>query len=106
MPEAASITTLHHDLTVAWHDPAAPQSVPPDELLALIAAQHRENFDLWHEEDKARDPQATDAAIAQVKHAIDRFNQRRNDLVEKMDEWLLSNLPPKNPEAPLNSETP
>jgi hypothetical protein len=106
MLEAVSITTLHHDLTNAWHEPASQQYTPADDFLTLVAAQHRENFDLWHEEDKARDPQATDAEIARVKHAIDHHNQRRNDLVEKIDLWLLANLPPQNPTAPLNSETP
>jgi hypothetical protein len=108
MLEAASIPRLHQRLTETWHEPATPSTEPSpeDPLAALITAQHRENFDLWHEEDKARDPQATDAAIAQVKHAIDRLNQRRNDLVEKIDEWLLANLPQQNPEAPLNSEPP
>ncbi len=106
MLEAVSITSLHHDLTIAWHDPAAPQPTPSDDLLSLVASQHRENFDLWHEEDKARDPESTDADIARVKHAIDHLNQRRNDLVEKIDLWLLANLPPQNPAAPLNSETP
>jgi hypothetical protein len=106
MLEAVSITTFHHDLTNAWHEPASQQHTPADDLLTLVAAQHRENFDLWHEEDKARDPQATDAEITRVKHAIDHHNQRRNDLVEKIDLWLLANLPAQNPTAPLNSETP
>src|ERR1700734_1982269 len=108
MLETATIPNLHQHLTEAWHDPANPttQDPPEDPLAALISAQHRENFDLWHEEDKARDPHATDAGIAQVKRAIDRLNQRRNDLVEKIDQWLLANLPQQNPPPPLNSETP
>jgi hypothetical protein len=107
MLEAATIPRLHQHLTEAWHEPApATEEHVEDPLAALITAQHRENFDLWHEEDKARDTRATDADIAQVKHAIDRINQRRNDLVEKIDLWLLSNLPPQNRTAPLNSETP
>ena len=108
MLEAAAIPNLHQQLTEAWHDPATPSTQDPaeDPLAALITAQHRENFDLWHEEDRARDPHATDADIAQVKRAIDRLNQRRNDLVEKIDQWLLANLLPQNPAAPLNSETP
>jgi hypothetical protein len=73
--------------------------------MAIAMAQHRANFDLWHEEDKARDPNATDADIAKVKHAIDSLNQRRNDLVEKMDLWLIEKLG-QNAEAPLHSETP
>ena len=74
--------------------------------MALALAQHRANFDLWHEEDKARDPAATDAEIAAVKHAIDGLNQRRNDLVEKIDELLLTLAGEQNPDAPLHSETP
>ena len=76
-----------------------------DALLALATAQHNANFDLWHEEDKARSPEATDADIAEVKHAIDKLNQRRNDLVEKIDLWLLERLE-QNEKAPLHSETP
>jgi hypothetical protein len=43
---------------------------------------------------------------ATVKHAIDRLNQDRNDLVEKIDEALLNALPSQNCSAPLNSEPP
>jgi hypothetical protein len=74
--------------------------------MALAVAQHRANFDLWHEEDKARDPGASDAEITSVKHAIDRLNQQRNDLVEKMDGMLLTEAGEQNAAAPLNSETP
>ena len=112
MLNAASIARLHEDLTIDWHEPSLlSESNPPtvtqsDAFTALVAAQHRENFDLWHEEDKARDPLANDAEIARVKHAIDRYNQRRNDLVERIDEWLIANLPEQEPTAPLHSETP
>jgi hypothetical protein len=73
--------------------------------MALAVAQHRANFELWHEEDKARVPGAPDAEIVRVKHAIDTLNQRRNDLVEKMDVWLIDRLE-QDPVAPLHSETP
>jgi post-segregation antitoxin (ccd killing protein) len=76
-----------------------------DGLMALAMAQHRSNFDLWHEEDKARAPEATAAEIARVKRAIDLLNQRRNDLVEKMDVWLIERLE-QNAAAALHSETP
>jgi len=68
--------------------------------------QHRANFDLWHEEDAARSPDAPDATIADVKHAIDRLNQQRNDLVECIDLALLDQAGPQNESAPLHSETP
>lgn len=67
---------------------------------------HRANFELWHEEDKARDPGASDLEIARVKKAIDRLNQRRNDVVEAIDEALLQEAPRQPASAPLHSETP
>jgi hypothetical protein len=111
MLDALVITDMHDETTRVWHQPADQFLVAneadlyADSLMALATAQHRANFDLWHEEDKARDPSATDSQIAAVKHAIDRLNQRRNDLVEKIDSLLLSHLD-ESPQAPLHSETP
>jgi hypothetical protein len=110
MHDALFTTRLHDDTTDAWHRPHEPERPPdPSDLPSLIRAQHRANFDLWHEEDKARNPAATDHEIAQVKRAIDRLNQLRNDLVEQIDTRLLTELQPHldaHPEAPLHSETP
>jgi cell division protein FtsB len=104
MLDALLIARMQDENTAAWHE-VERSAAEADGLLAIAMAQHRANFDLWHEEDKARDPGATDADIAGVKRAIDRLNQRRNDLVEKMDAWLLDALE-QNERAPLHSETP
>ena len=110
MPDAPFITRLHDDTTGSWHTPQITEDEPTlTDLALLIRAQHRANFDLWHEEDKARDPGATDPEIAAVKRAIDRLNQRRNDLVEQIDLLLLEYFRPSlmaHPDAPLHSETP
>ncbi len=92
-------------LTAQWHEPDAGAPAAED----LPALLHHANFELWHLEDRARDPAAPDAVIAQVKRAIDRTNQRRNDLVERIDTALLQQLAAAglpNAAAPLHSETP
>jgi hypothetical protein len=113
MVDAAQIVSLQEQMTLLWHqDPAAEAVVPDAEnaaWLSRVALQHRANFDLWHIEDEARAPHATDHDLAQVKRRIDRTNQQRNDLAEKLDlallEWLDAHAP-MDPAAPLHSETP
>jgi hypothetical protein len=105
MLDAAHILRQHDLATTHWHMPDAAPSQPATAFDQLILDQHRANFDLWHREDEARDPAASDHAIVQTKHDIDRLNQRRNDLVEQIDATLLALAPP-HPTAPLHSETP
>jgi hypothetical protein len=74
-----------------------------------VAEQHLANFELWHAEDMARTPEASDQDLAQIKRFIDRANQRRNDLSEQCDVFLLNFLGPQNlpsPDAELHSESP
>jgi hypothetical protein len=107
MLDALLITEMQDELTAALHETEGELAIEAsaDGLMALAMAQHRANFELWHEEDKARVPDATDAEIAEVKRAIDVLNQKRNDLVEKMDVWLMERLE-QSSTAPLHSETP
>lgn len=79
-------------------------------FLEVVCRQHSYNYLLWHEEDLARSPAATDTQIAQVKRAIDRYNQQRNDWIERTDDWLAQYLEAQNVHAPddamMNTETP
>jgi len=112
MLSATEIVQLHDQRTSAWHlsGEESDKTAPPvlesaNDWLGLLARQHRANFDLWHIEDEARDPDATDSDLARVKRRIDSTNQRRNDLAEELDRTLLAwlahqNLP--NPDATLN----
>ena len=105
----AQVITMQDELIAIWHiAPDAALSLG-DKIGQLIGDQHRANFDLWHTEDEARTPGATDAQIADVKRRIDTTNQKRNDLSEQIDAFLLEvlaehGLPMEN--APLNSESP
>jgi hypothetical protein len=77
---------------------------------SLVLANHEINFRLWHEEDQARDPEATDTVIAQVKRRIDRLNQQRSDSIECLDnairEMLEEHLETIDLSQPMNTETP
>lgn len=109
MLSTSAIVHLHDQLTCDWHRPGAESGTDGTDFLARVARQHRANFDLWHIEDEARIPGATDAELAAVKRRVDRTNQLRNDLAEELDRALLEYLAPQklpDPAAPLHSESP
>ena len=108
MLDVFHIASLQAQATIDWHgaSPAAEIGESLPSFDSLLLAHHRANFDLWHEEDKARQPGASDSHIAEVKRSIDVLNQRRNDLVESIDRKLQEEAGKQNAEAPLNSESP
>ncbi len=105
-PPVHELTQLQIDAVDRWHREAIEQ--PYDGIKSLVCQQHEFNFRLWHEEDKARSPSATDQEIATVKRAIDKLNQARNDMIEKVDDALTEVLCEAGVPAsvgPINTET-
>lgn len=100
------IHRLHDDLTARWH--SEPNAGSASGIEALIIEEHRQNFALWHEEDRARAPLASAEELAQTKRTIDALNQARNDLIEAIDRELLQQLAANGVTsgAQLHSETP
>ena len=116
MLSAIGIIDLHDRRTRDWHhyagqevDTVAASGEERSDWLSLVSRQHRANFELWHIEDEARTPGASERELAEVKRRVDSTNQRRNDLSEQLDHALLAWLDARSlprPEAPLHSESP
>jgi hypothetical protein len=108
MLDVRQITALHANTVRLWH--SQPIENTYRDFLYVVCEEHKYNFLLWHEEDIARSRQASDAQIAQVKRNIDQLNQKRNDWIERIDDYLMQSLEVfgvrTRAGAPLNTETP
>lgn len=60
----------------------------------------------WHLEDIVREPSINGVYGMEIKRRIDKSNQDRTDMVEKIDDYFLSFLSKNmNADAPLNTES-
>ena len=72
-----------------------------------IEENNQYNFLLWHEEDIARIKDIDPLRIVEAKRNIDKYNQLRNNAIEKIDEWILTSFAVNtDPKLPMHSETP
>lgn len=111
---SAAITAFHDACLARQEWPADDSGAraalpggPLESAWSWVLVNHRFNCSLWNEEDLARRTQAADAEIAANKRHIDRFNQARNDAMERIDDALLKATAdwPRHPDARMNSET-
>src|SRR3954471_20143083 len=88
-PNASEILAYHDTCLQAagWPDEFEPRHSSGE--WQVIELNHRYNCRLWNEEDLARRRTVADSEIARNKRAIDGFNQKRNDAIERIDEVLL-----------------
>ena len=109
LPTVAELTALQRETVERWHREPI-QNPFDDGFKRLVCQQHEFNYRLWHEEDTARSPSAGDQEIANVKRAIDKFNQARNDMIEKIDDAITDLVVAAKvkvfDDLPINTETP
>ncbi len=105
--DPSRIVALLDRNTRKWHTSVPDAPPPPSSILSLACKIHYFNFQLWHEEDKARMRGVADKTIAGVKRSIDKLNQSRNDAIEELDCFFLQENPPRKllSSARQNSET-
>ncbi|MDR0648943.1 MAG: DUF4254 domain-containing protein [Synergistaceae bacterium] len=107
---------VQEELTEKWHVKECDMGAEYEKIMAkhdndlldVIAAQHFMNYSLWHIEDTARRLDVPPEVIADCKHKIDAFNQKRNNLIEKIDEALtgaIAPLLPQGAQEKYNTET-
>jgi hypothetical protein len=83
----ADVNQMHQKTVERWHECELDNQ--REGIFHTICQQHQFNFLLWHEEDIARSSDVSDQRIAEVKRAIDGYNQKRNDWIERVDEGLI-----------------
>ncbi len=104
--ESTDLITHHDGAIAAWYAHSPDAVEPGDDPASIARAQHFCNFQLWRLEDEARRRDVGDSVIAETKRAIDRWNQRRNDLVERLDRSILAAVASvDSSNAALHSET-
>lgn len=108
MINVREITDMQSNTVTRWHEQDIDN--PFTDFLGVACKQHSYNFLIWHEEDIARSTDVPDSKIAEVKRNIDRYNQARNDWIEKLDDAISEQLESEQiapaDDAPLNTETP
>jgi hypothetical protein len=100
-----TLASIHRESILQWTEIGIRLS--QENFFALVEENHAFNFQLWHAEDRARRDDMGYQFVYLAKREIDGHNQKRNERMEAMDEWLVHRLNPASPDVcPVHSETP
>jgi hypothetical protein len=94
---------LHDDVDTAVKNP-----FPENSFQFLLYFKNWIDTVQWHLEDLIRNPDIDPTQALILKRRIDKSNQDRTDMVEKIDDFFLDSFRDVryNPGTPINSETP
>lgn len=81
---------------------------PAESIEAMLYHKNWIDTVQWHLEDLIRSPELTGPEVIAYKRRIDKSNQDRTDMVERIDDWFLEFFRDARPgkDARINSETP
>jgi hypothetical protein len=89
-------------------DTSMKNAYPPASFEHLLYAKNWIDAVQWHLEDIIRLPEINPVEALQIKRRIDKSNQDRTDMVEKLDDYFLEQFKgvTSKASAKINSETP
>jgi len=89
-------------------DTSMKNAYPPASFEHLLYAKNWIDTVQWHLEDIIRLPEINPVEALQIKRRIDKSNQDRTDMVEKLDDYFLEQFKgvTSKASAKINSETP
>lgn len=113
MTFAEKCNKIFDDTVVLYHatDDVDFQPVAPDgygDIERILFAKNWIDAVQWHLEDIIRDPAIDPVEALALKRRIDRSNQERTDMVERLDSWFLEKYAGVEaaPDAEINTESP
>lgn len=113
MTFAEKCNKIFDDTVVLYHatDDVDFQPVAPDgygDIERILFAKNWIDAVQWHLEDIIRDPAIDPVEALALKRRIDRSNQERTDMVERLDSWFLEKYAGVEAvsDAEINTESP